>query len=177
MRKEFLALLIAAVASVNCPLYVCAQQQANSQVSTDVLNKHTLNELKQVLAGRTNKALFATESADLTNIPTAAIADNIISREKTLYGYSDQRMDYFEIQDPEVLKIADSVASVIPIKFIQFGNSSVQITGQELGEFEHLCAQEAYYTQPVAAGCTAFVVGPDLIVSWLSVKWRSGVLR
>lgn len=165
MRKTFLALLIAAVASVTCSLYVCAQQQANSQVSTDVLNKHTLNELKQVLAGRTNKALFATESADLTNIPTAAIADNIISREKTLYGYSDQRMDYFEIQDPEVLKIADSVASVIPIKFIQFGNSSVQITGQELGEFEHLCAQEAYYTQPVAAGCTAFVVGPDLIAT------------
>jgi V8-like Glu-specific endopeptidase len=165
VRKDFLVSLIAVVAFVNCPLYVCAQQQANSQVSTDVLSRHTLDELKQVLASRTNKTLFGPEPADLKSIPTTAIADNIISRQKTLYGYSDQRMDYFEIQDPEVLKIADSVASVIPIKFIQFGNDSIQITGQELGEFEHLCAQEAYYTQPVAAGCTAFIVGPDLIAT------------
>ena len=164
MRKGFLVFLIAVVAYLNCPLSVCGQQQANSQVPTDVLNRHTLDELKQVLVGRTNKTLFGTEPADLKNISTA-IADNIISRQKTLYGYVDQRMDYFEIQDPDVLKIADSVASVIPIKFIKFGNDSIQIAGQQLGEFEHLCAQEAYYAQPVAAGCTAFVVGRDLIAT------------
>jgi len=138
---------------------------AQAKQNSDVLNKYSLSELQQIITNRSNKALYSNESVETRNIPTAEVANNIIFRQKTLYGFDDRRKDYFEIQDPEILKVADSVASVIPVKYIKLDSNSITITGQPLGQRFSLCRQEAYYDEPSAADCTAFVVGPDLVAT------------
>lgn len=140
-------------------------EPAQAKQNSDVLNKYSLDELQQIITNRSNKGLFSNESAETRNIPTGEVANNIISRQKTIYGLTDRRRDYFEIQDPEILKVADSVASIIPVKYLKLDSNSITITGQSLGERFSLCSHEAYYNQPSAADCTAFVVGPDLVAT------------
>ena len=139
--------------------------QNKSQVQNDILDKYSIDQLQQVLTARGNKSLYQPEPAELNDISTSAMADKVISRQKTLYGLGDTRKEMFEIQDPEVLKVADSVAGIIPTDRLQFGNDSVMISGQSLGQRFSLCRQESYYDEPAAADCTAFVVGADLIAT------------
>jgi len=135
MMRPFLSglcflLIVACVASCNRSTKQVQKGETSTgagssqtQKDADVLSKYSLSELQQVITNRSNKALYANEPSDIKNIPTAEVADNIIFRQKTLYG-SDRRKDYFEIQDPEVLKAADSVASIIPLKYLKLQTNS-----------------------------------------------------
>jgi len=105
-----------------------------------------------------NKAVFGAEPAELQDVPTSAIAENLIYRQKTIYGFYDRRKDFFEIQDSEILKVADSVASLVPSNRIQIVGNSATMSGQTLGDRFSLCRDESYYDEPSLADCTAFVV-------------------
>jgi V8-like Glu-specific endopeptidase len=140
------------------------QAAINATQKSDALNKYSLDQLHQIISNRSNKALYSSESSDLKDVRTSEIADHVIFREKTLYGF-DRRKDYFEIQDPEILKVADSVASMVSTDHLAFDSNSVRISGQTLGQQFKLCRKEAYYDEPVAASCTAFVIGSDLVAT------------
>jgi Trypsin-like peptidase domain len=156
------------------------QEQATQRLygnQKDALDKYTLDRLYEVLKKRGNKSVYSDEPEDLKDIPSSVIADNVIQREKTIYG-PDRRKDFFEIQDPEILQAANSVAAMIPMQYLQSTTGGFQISQScpTLGGKYHLCSKESYVAQPVPSICSAFVVGPDVIataghcVPWLGTS-------
>ena len=130
-----------------------------------ILDKYSIEELRSILVNRRNKSLTDATPSEIKNIHSESIVDNINYRQKTLYG-PDRRKDFYEIQDPKQLSVANSVVALVPAgKFLQ-SPSSIKLIGKSLGEEEKLCSGEHYFEQPsFVAYCTGFVVGPDLIAT------------
>ena len=146
------------------PVSTQVASRVDSKIQTDVIDKYSIDQLLEVLRNRGNKTLHSGEPPELSKIPSSEIADNLIFRQKTVYG-SDRRKDYTEIQDPDILKAADSVAGIVPVSRLQAGNGASKIVAPTLGDQFHCCREEAYYSQPVAAVCTAFVVSSDVVAT------------
>jgi trypsin-like peptidase len=138
-----------------------------SQDIQEVLSKFTVDELKEELISRGNKARYGTAHPELENINSAAIIDKINSDQKGLYNPSgaDRRRDFWEIQDPTQLTVTNSTVAFVLPEHYKEDQSGLHLSGQTLGEYKHLCSGEPYFDQPVVAYCTGFVVGPDLIAT------------
>jgi V8-like Glu-specific endopeptidase len=78
---------------------------------------------------------------------------------------SDRRKEFFEIQDNNALQAANSVAAIIPSDYFQQTNHGLQISQTTFGHLFHLCSDQAYFSEPVAPGCSAFVVKDDVIAT------------
>lgn len=156
-----------------------SQSGGRYQNQTDVLNTYSLQQLEEVIRNRGNKSVYQGEPAGLNNILSAAIIENVIQREKTIYG-PDRRKDFFEIQNPDILQQTNSVAAIMDQQYLQQSPSGFQIlsTCPTLGSKYHLCSKESYFEQPVPGVCTAFVVQPDVVataghcVPWLGSSAR-----
>jgi V8-like Glu-specific endopeptidase len=74
-------------------------------------------------------------------------------RIKVIYG-KDDRLDVFQVSDPAMLALADSTAAMIPRALLTEQNQSVAIQ-----------SNEPYFSQPNAAMCSGFLVGPDLLAT------------
>jgi hypothetical protein len=158
------------------PYVVCWSQEPvaqNKSQSTgiergaddQILDKYSIDELRSILVNRRNKTLTDTTPAEVKNVRSESIVDNIIYRQKTIYG-PDRRKDFYEIQDPKELTVANSVVALVPAGKFQESQSSIKLIGKSLGEEEKLCSGEHYFEQPAfVAYCTGFVVGPDLIAT------------
>ena len=119
------------------------------------------------MISRGNKSLYGSTHSDLEQISSSAIIDKINNDEKGLYDPKglDRRRDFWEIQDPTQLAVTNSVVALVaPTHYVENADG-LHLTGQSLGEFKHLCSDQIYFDQPVAAFCSGFVVGPDLIVT------------
>jgi Trypsin-like peptidase domain len=141
-----------------------ARSQAQVQ---EILNKYSMEDLKAILNSRGNKALYDSNHSELKDVSSAAIVDNIISRQKSIYGSNgtDRRRDFWEVQDPKQLTVANSVAALIRPDHYKETQTGLVLSGASLGEKMQLCSDQNYFDQPVIAYCTAFVVGSDLVAT------------
>jgi hypothetical protein len=84
---------------------------------------------------------------------------------RVIYG-ADDRHDVYDETDPAILSLASSVGAVLfASDLTDNGNGTYSIATSSYSASYNLCASEPYFNQPVAATCTAFVVGTDLIAT------------
>ncbi len=89
---------------------------------------------------------------------------------KVIYG-SDDRQDEYEVTDPCLLAVGDSVALFCPTgDLIDNGNGTFTLDTIGFGDSwgGDLCLDEPYYDQPVpyyTPLCSAFLVAPDIVAT------------
>ena len=144
-----------------------AQAAQAAKHDEEVLNKYSIEQLKAELISRGNKSLYGSTHSDLEKISSSAIIEKINNDQKGLYNPKglDRRRDFWEIQDPTQLAVTNSVVALVAPTHYAENADGLHLTGPSLGEFKHLCSDQVYFDQPVAAFCSGFVVGPDLIVT------------
>jgi hypothetical protein len=87
-----------------------------------------------------------------------------VFKNRVIYG-DDNRMDLYEVQDADVVRISRSTAAMIKISNLNKINTIYQITSGQFGQEMQLCQDEPFYSQPNAAFCSAFLVAPDMVAT------------
>lgn len=146
------------------------------------LEKFTLDELRQELRIRESQkrqplpnwadhhAMLAqvaesVESDELSDVDTPTIIVEVNTRQKAIYGVDD-RMDLFEVNDPTIMTVADSVVALFKSGDINDnGDGTSTLVTSRYADRYRLCASERYRNQPVGASCSGFLVAPDLIAT------------
>jgi hypothetical protein len=141
-----------------------ANAVAGKQDVSEILSKYSDQQLRQFMGDRRNKSIGDNSPADLKRISDEEIIDYVIYRQKSLYG-TDRRREFWEVQDPIQLQVANSVAALVTEQHYKELSKSYQLIGKPLGEVAELCSGEHFYSQPVIANCSGFVVGPDLVAT------------
>jgi hypothetical protein len=166
------AIIVVCVVFLTGSLRIGAQEGKPSSTPSqaqvqEMLNKYSIEDLKALLISRGNKALYESTHPELKDVSSAAIVDNIINRQKSIYGSNgtDRRRDFWEVQDPEQLTVANSVAALVRPDHYKETQTGLVLSGKSLGEWGKLCSDQNYFDQPVIAYCTGFVVGSDLIAT------------
>lgn len=137
---------------------------AVADAEQQVLRKYNVEQLHAVLESRHRKTLSRSEPTELRGMADASIASYIILKQKTIYN-TDWRSDYCDIRDPRKLVVANSVAALVTADHFMQTQDRLQLVSRTLGSEFHLCTGEAFYSQPVAAFCTAFVAGADVLIT------------
>lgn len=103
-----------------------------------------------------------TQASFADSLPSTQISFNPL----VIYE-DDDRKDIYQVQDPITLSLADSTAALINSKkLVSINETDYSIAkAPSLGENRKTCKKEPYYNQPVAAHCTGFLVGPDLLAT------------
>ncbi|AQQ69685.1 V8-like Glu-specific endopeptidase [Limihaloglobus sulfuriphilus] len=92
-----------------------------------------------------------------------------------IYG-SDDRLDYYQISDPDIIPLADSTAVIVsPGNLADNGDGTFTLPATTLGQWYEaldplgsgnpLCPDEPYINQPAPGKCSAFLVEPDIVVT------------
>lgn len=85
-------------------------------------------------------------------------------RPKVIYG-NDDRLDSYQVSSPSLLAVSSSTAAMIPVSSLKNKGSFYELPNNKFGEDYGLCKNEPFYTQPNAALCSGFLVGPDLLAT------------
>ncbi len=138
------------------------------------LSEYTMEELRAELEARAPRHSLAPGPEGKPQLsPFTIYSDAMIVKElnkkqaaaygaKSIYG-QDNRMDYYEIKDPEIRKLFQSVALLVDTKFVV--RNPPTLLAETFGTLFDLCADERFYFQPSAGFCTGFLVGPDLVAT------------
>jgi V8-like Glu-specific endopeptidase len=156
------------------------EKQANTTQSSttpnDSLSKYSLEELRHALDERRNRTIYPHNGDTLHEISDRDLVDNVNRREKMIYPH-DLRKDYYEFQDnADYLKDAQSVAALIKPEHYHLTADGVKLVYKSIGESETLCSDQIFFSQPEAAYCSGFVVGPDLLATaghCVTSNWKS----
>lgn len=82
-----------------------------------------------------------------------------------IYG-EDNRQDLYEVQNPLYLKLANSTAGLVNLRMLQEHEDSFEVTTvRTLEQGANVCPSEKFSDQPMLAGCSGFLVAPNIIVS------------
>jgi hypothetical protein len=84
-----------------------------------------------------------------------------------IYG-EDDRMERYEVTDTVLLRVADSTAIILSSDLVipRFDGYDLDATYYgTFGDYYMQCPGERFWDQPVAGHCTAFLVGPDMVVT------------
>jgi V8-like Glu-specific endopeptidase len=82
-----------------------------------------------------------------------------------LYG-EDDRVDIYTIKNQQILNNADAVASIWEkYQIVDNGDGTSTLTTSVFGPIYNLAETERFYSQPIGAHCTAFLVAPDIVVT------------
>lgn len=82
---------------------------------------------------------------------------------KVIYG-ADDRKDAYQV-DATTARLADATAIlVLPQELIDDGNMK-QLSTVPFGASLALCPSEPFYSQPTVGHCSAFLVGPDVMLT------------
>jgi hypothetical protein len=87
-----------------------------------------------------------------------------------IYG-EDNRMDFFQIQDPHWLELAQSTSALIDKDQLRALYSEknelmgYSIESRPYGLSRNLCPDEPFFHQPMASFCSSFLIGPDVMVT------------
>jgi len=101
----------------------------------------------------------------LKEYETKELITNLHGVQKVIYGVDD-RDDVYEVNDPKLLKDADSVAALVSTgSIVDNGDGTSTLNGQSLGNVYNLCNTEPFRDQPSIAFCSGFLVDPSIIVS------------
>lgn len=85
---------------------------------------------------------------------------------KVIYG-DDNRLDYYQVNDARVLKIADSTVALISNNDLTKDGDVIKINTKPFANtFRYpMCETERFYEQETAAFCSGFLVAPNTIVT------------
>lgn len=83
---------------------------------------------------------------------------------EAIYG-SDDRYDYFEIKNNQLLTLAESSAVLVPKANTRQENGHWVISGKTLQDEKKLCPTERFLSQETPGFCTATLVAPDLLLT------------
>ncbi len=91
-------------------------------------------------------------------------------QEKVIYDEDDRRLitelSSDDVNDALAIKSAPSILAQIPNWRIDYTDPAViSVRTKDLKSALNFCDGEKYLDQPLVSGCTAFLVGPDLIVT------------
>lgn len=100
----------------------------------------------------------------LATMTPAQAAQQSYKRPKVIYG-NDDRLDSYQVSSPALLAVSSSTAAMIPISSLANKGSFYELPNNKFGEDYGLCKNEPFYTQPNAAMCSGFLVGPDLLAT------------
>lgn len=93
------------------------------------------------------------------------LAEALKEAQKVIYG-TDDRMDFFQINDADVQKSVSGVASLIDMVDIEDnGDGTSTIRTVRFGDAQRLCAGERFANQPTSPFCSGFLVGKQLLAT------------
>ena len=92
--------------------------------------------------------------------PTADVLEQSV-----IYG-ADDRLDYYQLTDPDLIALADATAVLVDANQLYSSGSNIGIsTPGTYGSNNGLCSTEPFYNQPEPGWCTGFLVGPETLVT------------
>jgi ankyrin repeat protein/V8-like Glu-specific endopeptidase len=112
--------------------------------------------------------LLSCTSVLAQNVDYASIQD-ILAGNKVIYG-PDNRVEVYQATAGQQ-KLAASTAAMVAISDTEIlvnqdtGETYYQLKDDSLSDVMNVCSSERYATQPAAAMCSGFLVGPDLLVT------------
>jgi len=130
------------------------------------------DKLLSVLRMRASKSTTDAVSRDivqlhkeLESVTSESIVREIKSKQKSIYGI-DNRVDLFQVNDPDILNNADSVVALFHAEdIIDNGNGTSTLQTANFGTSHNLCEGERFRDQPVGCFCSGFLVAPDIIAT------------
>lgn len=132
------------------------------------LDKYSLEELSNELRFRSRKNKSEKKGvlgkkSSLSNADPLAIHEASLEKQRVIYG-TDDRKDFHEIKDPEVLDNVKSVVALFEKNQVRdMGDGTSEISVQKFGDAFDLCVGEKFREQPIGAFCSGFLVAPDII--------------
>ena len=121
-----------------------------------------LQELHDRASNSTSKNINRVKFADYT---TEQLHQKLKESQKLVYG-NDDRKDLYQVTDPEIQILADSVVSLISNNRISNnGDNTSTILTESYAEEYDLCSGEKFREQPVAPFCSGFLVAPDIVAT------------
>ncbi len=111
------------------------------------------------------KAMAPPASDMLLGFDDATLIKAIQSKQKLIYGVDD-RVDIFQLTDPNDVRDADSVVALFrATAVIDNGDGTSTLTTTNFGTDKNLCASEPFRAQPVGAFCSGFLVARDVVAT------------
>jgi V8-like Glu-specific endopeptidase len=83
---------------------------------------------------------------------------------KVIYG-DDNRRDVYDTSNAQFINLSKSTAAMIDSSRLVEEGENFKVEAEALGERRNLCEDEPFYSQPAAANCSGFLVGPNLLVT------------
>lgn len=96
-------------------------------------------------------------------IALALVSFSAVAGTYAIYG-EDNRKDVYAA-DSFYKQLALSTAALIHKDHIQFSGPGATITAKSLGDMYHLCSDERFRKQPIAANCSGTLIAPDVIMT------------
>lgn len=150
--KRFMLLLIILTVLTGC---VHAPNKAESLTATPEHRELLLEALESK-----NKSLLLTPSEK------DRIYNRIHDMENVIYGFKDDRKDYYQVRNKGALRNAEAVASSWnKWQLVDKKDGTYQLTTMHYGRSNNLWSKEPFYNQPIGAHCTAFLVSPTMMVT------------
>jgi hypothetical protein len=82
----------------------------------------------------------------------------------SIYG-DDDRVDYYQINNKNIQKLTDSIATRIAVNDISVTNNSYTLKNKEFGFIHQLCNAERFSKQNTAGDCTGFLISENKLVT------------
>jgi len=98
------------------------------------------------------------QDQNLNEDPSEELKPNF--RTNVIYG-EDNRKDWYEVLDSNLKEAARATVGIFDSRSIRTVDGSELIETRNL----RLCPTEKFYTQKIAAFCSGFLVGPDLVLT------------
>ncbi|MCA9410682.1 MAG: trypsin-like peptidase domain-containing protein [Candidatus Omnitrophica bacterium] len=83
---------------------------------------------------------------------------------KVIYG-EDDRLDYYQVDDPSLRMLADSTAIMVQLSGVADTGNGFRFTSRETLSDNNVCPEEPFYDQPTPGFCSAFLVAPNLVAT------------
>ena len=115
----------------------------------------------------TLKVLLASALMMLASLPGCGLVPQTIEEGGTVIYDHDDRIDYPQINDRHVMLAAQATVSVWNDWQVEMSDDSplVNLRTRTYGTTYRLHPSERFYNQPIGAGCSGFLVGPDVVVT------------
>lgn len=82
----------------------------------------------------------------------------------SIYGKDDREM-ITNKSDPRVKELSKSIALIVSVDALDIGMFKTTVKAPSLQEAMNMCVSEHFVTRPAVAGCTGFLVAPNILAS------------
>ena len=105
-------------------------------------------------------------TVDMTGVTDEYVYEELYRLDKAIYGLKDDRKDYYQVINPNVIKNMNAVASLWKSYGVQrnlYGTMTVKTS--RYGPTMGLCRSEPFWEQTIGAFCTGFLISEDIVVT------------